>query len=1122
MRSLCVLAALVGLGALGNARQSPVNWTPLSTDLPKGVQFALPAGAKPASDILHLAIAMPYGNAGAMQAFVDSVSDPKSPSYRHFITPTQIGSQFGIGDSQVQKVTAYLKSQGMTVRLVSRNHLSILADATVAQAQLAFNTVIEDFLPLNPARDGWATRFSFTTQPNVPAAIRPFISYIGGLENFTQPIPQAALTPTQLRTLYGVAPVYSGGSKGQGRTIAISNFDGYRLSNVPLFYSQFGLPSPSGGVGTNITVKSINLRDGNTAYARVEGDLDIQTVLAQAPLCNLIVYDDAQDSDLLSVLSLEAEDNSADIISESYGWSGDAAFNLAAHNLHLALNAQGITYAGASGDFGTNLKGGPYPGEDPEVLAVGGTTPTIDASGNRLSESTWSGSGGGWVVNTDPFNVLPTYQKGTGVPTNVPYRLIPDIAFDANPYTGYQIYLNGTLVVQIGGTSGATPTFAGALADCEQQIIAGGGLPADAVGKQRFGRIQDLLYSFNGDPNVFFDVKTGTNGTLPNGSVSSAGVGWDTATGWGPIIFSGFVTKVLNNPAPLRLEIAPMSVVGGESATGTVLLTMPARAGGMTLQLSSSDPSVVVPPSITVPTGASSATFPISTSGTDSVSASIVASGGGTSVTGTLAVNPPSLLGSMRLSSTQVSGGSLITGTITLSSPAPSYGLTVNLTSSSSSLSVPSTLNLVIGKLTASFSASSLPVNVMTPVTVSASQGGKTLTSTVILYPPLVNNIFFSIDPVTGGNPTIGTVTLNDPAGPNGASVDLSPSASGQDPSSIATMPSSVMVAAGAKQASFTIITLPVSSDTWFGITAETVGSGSSFGTAINVLTARLQSVTVSPQSVAGGNSPTGSIKLDGNAGPGGTTVLLSSSLKGTSVPSTVTIPSGSDSATFVVATTGVKTLALTKITATLNLDSKSATLAISPTSVASLSISPNAVMGGTPAIGLVSLDGAAPTGGLIVNLSSNSVSARTPSYVKIAPGATSGSFSIVTTGVSKTTSVSVKAKTGLTSASALLTIQPPTLVSLAISPTAVKGNATTVVTGTVSISGPAPPGGLPVNLDSSNTLAATVPSKIVVPAGKSSVSFRVGHKKVQVQTTTNLTATLSGASKSAALTVTP
>ncbi len=78
------------------------------------------------------------------------------------------------------------------------------------------------------------------------------------------------------------------------------------------------------------------------------------------------------------------------------------------------------------------------------------------------------------------------------------------------------------------------------LAIIEQKIISLGGLPPNGAGKRRFGRIQDLIYSMNGRADVWHDITSGNNGTLPDGSASTCHAGWDTVTGWGPMDCGSF------------------------------------------------------------------------------------------------------------------------------------------------------------------------------------------------------------------------------------------------------------------------------------------------------------------------------------------------------------------------------------------------------------------------------------------------------------------------------------------------------------------------------------------------------------------------------------------------------
>ncbi|AIE87663.1 protease pro-enzyme activation domain-containing protein [Fimbriimonas ginsengisoli] len=517
--------------------------------------------------LLHVSVSLPLGNSAGLEAFCDSVSNPKSPNYRQFITPEEVGRQFGVTQTQMQKVVDFLSASGFKIKQIGANRMTILADCTVAQAEAAFKTSIHDFNSVAPGvsvaqklQSGQLfdipteRHFSFTKPLTLPTTLQNLVIDVAGLEDYTRPQPRV-LTPTQTRGLYGLANMYAGGSQGQGRTIAISNFDGYRLSNVPLYYSQYSLPTPAGGAGSNITVKTISGGAGS-GTPQGEGDLDIQMVLGMAPLCNFEIYDGGG-SDLIGTLTREVNDNTADVISESYGWNLPASTATSAHNLHLSMTAQGITYMAASGDSGTTLEPYSYPDYDPEVLMVGGSIASVNASNQRTSEVGWSlsggqGGGGGWSTNTASFNVLPSWQHGTGVPTNINKRLVPDVALNAagSGSGAYYFYLNGTLSSGYVGTSFASPVFAGSLGVAEQNIIAQGGLPANGSGKRRFGRIQDLIYSQNGRSDVWFDITSGNNGNLPNGSASNAGPGWDFVTGFGAINFGAFVTTQVSVTVP--------------------------------------------------------------------------------------------------------------------------------------------------------------------------------------------------------------------------------------------------------------------------------------------------------------------------------------------------------------------------------------------------------------------------------------------------------------------------------------------------------------------------------------------------------------------------------------------
>jgi subtilase family serine protease len=363
------------------------------------------------------------------------------------------------------------------------------------------------------------------------------------MDFYTRPFPRAnttKLTPTTTRALYGTSQFYVNPTlAGQGRTIGISNWDGFKLSNVDLFITKDGLPYPAAGKHSNVQVVKI---DGGSQNARAQGeaDLDIQMVIGQAPLATIKVFD-GKGGDLVNVLTVEANDPNVDIISESWGWNIPASTAEAAHFQHLSMTGSGKTYMAASGDSGTTIEPYSYPNYDPEVLMVGGTVATVnDSTGARVSEVGWSGSGGGWSTTTFDWNVKPSWQTVSYPGVTANKRWSPDVALhaDGGGTGGFYFYYRGLLYTG-SGTSFSSPIFAGALGLAEQKLIAMG--KSTGLTNGRLGRFQDWVYSHASSPGLFFDITSGNNGNLPSGQASNAIGGWDFVTGFGAMNFNAFV-----------------------------------------------------------------------------------------------------------------------------------------------------------------------------------------------------------------------------------------------------------------------------------------------------------------------------------------------------------------------------------------------------------------------------------------------------------------------------------------------------------------------------------------------------------------------------------------------------
>ncbi len=474
---------------------------------------------------------------------------------------------------------------------------------------------------------------------------------------------------------------------------------------------------------------------------------------------------------------------------------------------------------------------------------------------------------------------------------------------------------------------------------------------------------------------------------------------------------------------------------------------------------------------------------------------------------------------SLSVNPTSIPGGSTSTGTVTISQPAPGSGQMVSLSTSSNDVSVPATVVVPAGATTTTFNITSVGVNSSETVNIYAVIGSSQKGATLTLQAPGLNSVTASPSTVTGGNTSIGTVTLSAPAGGTGVTVNLASN------STKAGVPKSVTIPIGSSSATFTITTLTVTSSSSAAITASLAGVN--LTTSITILPAQIQSITLSNSTVVGGAqiSISGTATLAGPAATGGTVVTLTSSnTKVATVLASVKVPAGASSVNFVVTHLRVSATQTVTISGKTGTVSKGTTLVVNPFQLVSMSISPSSVPGTKSASGSVTLNAVPGTksGAIIVKLSSPSKAVKLPASVSVAIGTSVGKFTVGTVAVSSDTVAVVTGTYGSSAQTANLTVTAPTLVGFKVTPTTVKGSATTKVVVTVTLSGPAPTGGMAVALSSSNSSAATLPASVVIPAGLTSASFTVGHKAVTATTSVTLTSRLGNNSLSTVLAVTP
>ena len=199
---------------------------------------------------------------------------------------------------------------------------------------------------------------------------------------------------------------------------------------------------------------------------------------------------------------------------------------------------------------------------------------------------------------------------------------------------------------------------------------------------------------------------------------------------------------------------------------------------------------------------------------------------------------------------------------------------------------------------------------------------------------------------------------------------------------------------------------------------------------------------------------------------------------------------------------------------------SGSFTVSNGPATPVSLAFTSNPLYSGNTTWVQIQLNTAAPSGGTVISLSSSDPNAAPVPATVTMPGNTAWMQFQMTAGqVTTQTPVTITATLNSGSASAQLTVMPPTLKSLSISPTTFNGGIQ--VQAIAMLNGIAPANGAAINFSSSSP-DVLVPAVETVAAGSPSVVFQIPTNSVTASTTATITATYNGQSVQTQITLTP
>ncbi len=628
---------------------------------------------------------------------------------------------------------------------------------------------------------------------------------------------------------------------------------------------------------------------------------------------------------------------------------------------------------------------------------------TGDQQGNTGLETLYGPRDPNWnIFYAAPYSITPTYRRDgfliklrLGLPTIANLTITPNAVAG-----GLGASATGTLTLTL-------PAPAGGL-----DIVLN--LDNAAASFSPSGFQDTMVLSFPGGQSVAtFTIYTNVVTQPTNVNVRAT-------------LEGNFMNRVLTvQPWLSQLTLSPNTIVGGNQVTGRVRIFQTAITD-VTVDVSTDNASLIGFPAgatVTVPAGQDTATFLIDTEGVGNQTvANVTASLLGVGKTQPITVNPANLV-NVTFNPTRVTGGTASTGTVTLDGKTGT-AFTVNLTIDAGTAGyqiIPTTITFNPGDRSKDFVVQTVyePIDTQRKITATRPpQGGYSGQSRIgTLFIDRSDLLAFTIDKasVNVGENATGTVSLSKAAGTGGAVVDLSAS------NALVTVPATVVIPAGSTSGSFTITTTTgaVLGDQTVDITASR--GPVSITRTLTVISSSL-GFTISPSSVVGGDSATGTVSLGAPAN-GDVTVNLSSNNGAATVPSTVTIVNGSSSATFTINTIVVASTVDADITATVGTLTATRTLQVRAVGVAGISFTPPKVRGGQTSICRVTLDSPAPAGGVVVSLTnSNPLVATIPSFVTIPAGASFLDFTVQTRRVSRTLATFVTATRNTTSETAILT----------------------------------------------------------------------------------------------------
>jgi len=289
----------------------------------------------------------------------------------------------------------------------------------------------------------------------------------------------------------------------------------------------------------------------------------------------------------------------------------------------------------------------------------------------------------------------------------------------------------------------------------------------------------------------------------------------------------------------------------------------------------------------------------------------------------------------------------------------------------------------------------------------------------------------------------------------------------------------------------------------------------------INPAPAAPASLTLTNATLYSGNTTWVQIQLTNAAPAGGAVINLTSSNPiAAPVPASVNMPGNTAWMQFQMQAGQVASATPVTLTAALNSGQASIQFNVLPPSLNSIVLTPSTISGGAQAGAIVMLNGQAPAGGAVVDLTSDSASAMPPALATIPAGSSSVSVAIPTNAVAANTLANISAGWNGASVQSQLMLTPQGQpASIALNPASVTGSAGTFATVTMAAASATDQ---TLQISSSNAAASLTSTSVLIPAGSTTGGFFINTATVSTQTLATISVSGGGVTRSATLTLNP